>query len=430
VNTKILCSLAIAALIPSLALAAAKPALKLVAENFVSPTVLVPIDSGRNLIADQLGQIHLLNNNGKLAEKLVIDLASRMASYNTNAFDERGLCGLAVHPGFSANRKFYAYYSAPLRQSAPTNFNHTARLSEFTLSADNTAGNERVMLEIDMPAFNHHSGRMAFGPDGLLYLSVGDGGNGNDVGPGHSPQGNGQDTSKLLGKVLRLDVDRKDAGKEYAVPTDNPFVKGGGAPEIFAYGFRNPWGLSFDRGGERGLFLADVGQDSWEEIDLVKKGGNYGWNVREGFVCFNPKDARKPPEECPKVGANGEPLIDPIVAYKNFRKFTKDPDAKGISITGGYVYRGKAFPELTGKYIFGDWSRNFVKADGVLYVASQGADGKWTMSALEVAGKPDGAIGQFILAFGEDADGELYLLTNTTSALRGKNGKVWKLAAE
>jgi glucose/arabinose dehydrogenase len=430
VNTKTLCSLAIAALIPSLALAAAKPALKLVAENFVSPTVLVPIDRGRNLIADQLGQIHLLNKDGKLAEKLVIDLASRMAGYNTNAFDERGLCGLAVHPGFSANRKFYAYYSAPLRKSAPTNFNHTARLSEFTLSADNTAGNERVVLEIDMPAFNHHSGRMAFGPDGLLYLSVGDGGGGNDVGVGHSPQGNGQDTSKLLGKVLRLDVDRKDAGKEYAVPTDNPFVKGGGAPEIFAYGFRNPWGLSFDRGGERGLFLADVGQDSWEEIDLVKKGGNYGWNVREGFVCFNPKDARKPPEECPKVGANGEPLIDPIVAYKNFRKFTKDPDAKGISITGGYVYRGKAFPELTGKYIFGDWSRNFVKADGVLYVASQAADGKWTMSALEVAGKPDGAIGQFILAFGEDADGELYLLTNTTSALRGKNGKVWKLAAE
>ena len=436
-NIKTLCSLALAALVPSLAFAAAKPSLKLVAENLVSPTTLVPIDGGRCLVADQLGQIYLLNKEGKLAEKPVLDLSARMANYNTNAFDERGLCGLAVHPKFSANRKFYAYYSAPLRTTAPTNFNHTARLAEFTLAADNTAGNGRTLLEIDMPAFNHHSGRMAFGPDGLLYLSVGDGGGGNDVGIGHSPQGNGQDTSKLLGKVLRLDVDKKDAGKEYAVPKSNPFVKGGGLPEIFAYGFRNPWGLSFDRGtgwwifrSTRELFLADVGQDSWEEINIIKKGGNYGWNVREGFACFNPKDARKPPEECPKVGANGEPLIDPIVAYKNFRKFTKDPDAKGISITGGYVYRGKAFPELTGQYIFGDWSRNFVKADGVIYAAKKGADGQWTMTALELAGKPDGAIGQFILAFGEDADGELYLLTNTTSALRGKNGKVWKLAAD
>ena len=430
----------VALIIPALALAAAKPTLKLVAENFVSPTALVPIEGGRNLIADQLGQIHLLNKDGQLAAKLVLDLAARMTTYNTNAFDERGLCGLAVHPQFSATRKFYAYYSAPLRPTAPTNFNHTARLSEFTLAADDTAGNERVLLEIDMPYFNHHGGRMAFGPDGLLYLAVGDGGNGNDVDAppkagavpvqGKAPEGNGQSRTTLMGKVLRLDVDKKDAGKQYSVPTDNPFVKGGGLPEIFAYGLRNPWGLSFDRGGTRQLFVSDVGQDSWEEVNIIVKGGNYGWNIREGLACFNPKDARKPPEECPKVGANGEPLLDPIFAYKNFRKFTKDPDAKGISITGGYVYRGKAFSQLTGKYIFGDWSRNFVKADGVTYVASQGADGKWAMDALEVSGKPDGAIGQFIVAFGEDADGELYVLTNTSSALRGRNGKVWKLAAE
>ena len=439
-NTKYLCSLVVALIIPALALAAAKPTLKLVAENFVSPTALVPIEGGRNLIADQLGQIHLLNKDGQLAAKLVLDLAARMTTYNTNAFDERGLCGLAVHPQFSATRKFYAYYSAPLRPTAPTNFNHTARLSEFTLAADDTAGNERVLLEIDMPYFNHHGGRMAFGPDGLLYLAVGDGGNGNDVDAppkagavpvqGKAPEGNGQSRTTLMGKVLRLDVDKKDAGKQYSVPTDNPFVKGGGLPEIFAYGLRNPWGLSFDRGGTRQLFVSDVGQDSWEEVNIIVKGGNYGWNIREGLACFNPKDARKPPEECPKVGANGEPLLDPIFAYKNFRKFTKDPDAKGISITGGYVYRGKAFSQLTGKYIFGDWSRNFVKADGVTYVASQGADGKWAMDALEVSGKPDGAIGQFIVAFGEDADGELYVLTNTSSALRGRNGKVWKLAAE
>lgn len=438
-NTKSFCSLALGLMMPTLILAAGKPTLKLVAENFVSPTVLAPIDGGRSLIADQLGQVRLLNKNGKLADQPALDLASRLTSYNTNAFDERGLCGLAVHPKFSATRKFYAYYSAPLRTSAPTNFNHTARLSEFTVAADDTAGGERVLLEIDMPYFNHHSGRMAFGPDGLLYLAVGDGGNGNDVDApakngvqvqGKAPEGNGQSRTTLLGKVLRLNVDKKDAGKEYAVPTDNPFVKGGGLPEIFAFGLRNPWGLSFDRGGARQLFVSDVGQDSWEEVNTITKGGNYGWNIREGFACFNPKDARKPPEECPKVGANGEPLLDPIFAYKNFRKFTKDPDAKGISITGGYVYRGKALPQLTGKYIFGDWSRNFVKADGVIYAATKGADGKWTMDGLELADKPDGAIGQFILAFGEDADGEIYVLTNSSSALRGTNGKVWKLAAE
>jgi glucose/arabinose dehydrogenase len=441
VNTKrISFSLAAALVLNSVGLAAEiKPALRLVAEGLVEPTAFVPIDGGRALVADQLGQVHLLTKDGKLSDKLVLDLGSKLCKYNTNAFDERGLVGMAAHPMFAANGKIFCYYSTPLRSTAATNWDHTARLSEFTIAKDGTAGNERVLLEIDMPYFNHHSGRMAFGPDGFLYLSVGDGGNGNDVDApakngnqirGKAPEGNGQNKDTLMGKVLRLDVNNKDSGKQYGVPQDNPFVKGGGRAEIFAYGLRNPWGLSFDRGGARELFLSDVGQDSWEEIDIVTKGGNYGWNIREGFVCFNPKDARKPPENCPKVGAGGEPLIDPILAYKNGRKWGRDPEVKGISITGGYVYRGKALPQLIGKYIFGDWSRNFVLPDGVLYVASKGADGKWTMSALDLEGHPQGAIKQFIVAFGEDADGELYVLTNTTNTLKGNNGKVWKLAAE
>ncbi len=425
--------------VPQPVAAAPKPTLKLVAEGFVQPTAFAPIDDGRALIADQLGKIHLLKAGQKLHDTLVADLSPKLATYNTNAFDERGVVGVAVHPKFSANRKFYVFYSAPLRDSAPTNFNHTARISEFTLASNDTAGNERTILEMDMPYFNHHSGRMAFGPDGFLYVAVGDGGNGNDVDApakngnqirGKAPEGNGQSKQTLMGKVLRLDVDRKDDGKQYAVPQDNPFVKGGGLPEIFAYGLRNPWGLSFDRGGQHELFLADVGQDSWEEIDIITKGGNYGWNIREGTSCFDPKQPRNPPTNCPTVGASGEPLVDPIVAYKNFRKFTKDKDSKGISITGGYVYRGKAIPQLAGKYVFGDWSRNFVKADGVLYVASKGDDGRWSMDGLSLATHPDGAIGQFIIALGEDADGELYILTNTSSTLRGTNGKVWKLVAE
>lgn len=424
----------------STALAAeAKPALKLVAEGFVSPTAFVPIDNGRALIADQIGKVFLLGADGKVAGKPALDLEGRLSKYNTNAFDERGVCGLAVHPDFKSNRKFYACYSAPLREGGPANWNHTARLSEFTLGSDGTAGGERVVLEIDMPYFNHHSGRMAFGPDGLLYLAVGDGGGGSDVDEpvkngkvvnGKAPEGNGQHKNTLLGKVLRLDVNRRDAGKQYAVPQDNPFAKGGGSPEIYAYGLRNPWGLSFDRGGTRELFLADVGQNSWEEVNIITKGGNYGWNIREGVACFNPKDANKPPEECPKVGAGGEPLIDPIFAYKNGGKWRKDPEVRGVSITGGYVYRGQAFPQLTGKYIFADWSMNFVIADGHLFAASKGADGKWTMEPLDTASHPAGALKLFVVALGEDAGGELYVLTNGSSALRGKTGKVWKLAPQ
>jgi glucose/arabinose dehydrogenase len=176
--------------------------------------------------------------------------------------------------------------------------------------------------------------------------------------------------------------------------------------------------------------VADVGQDSWEEVDIVTKGGNYGWNIREGFVCFDPKHNRQPPADCPKVGAMGEPLIDPIVAYKNFGKYAKDPDAKGISVIGGYVYRGKLFPQLAGKYVFADWSHGWANPSGTLYVASRGADGKWTMSELALADHPDGMVGSYITALGEDADGELYVMTNTSNMLKGNNGKVWKLVAQ
>ena len=404
-----------------------KPSLKLVAEGFVSPTVFEPIDNGRALIADQLGKIHLLNKDGKLSDKLVMDLGPKLSKYNTNAFDERGLCGLAIHPKFQDNRKLYAFYSVPLRAGGTENFDHTERLSEFTLTKDDTAGNERVLLEIDMPYFNHHGGRMAFGPDGLLYIGVGDGGNAHDIDAaprggkvirGKAPEGNGQSKTTLMGKLIRIDVNNKDAGKEYAVPKDNPFVSGGGLPEIYAFGFRNPWGVSFDRGGARELFVAEVGQDSWEELNIVTKGGNYGWRIREGFVCFDPKKPKVAPEDCPKVGAGGEPLLDPVLTYKR---------SQGISITGGYVYRGRALPQFAGKYIFADWSKNFVIPTGTLYVAGKGGDGKWSMEALDIADYPAGALKMFVTALGEDADGELYVLTNTSSALKGNSGKVWKL---
>ena len=405
-------------------------ALKAFADNFTSPTVLTSLDdgSGRLLVADQIGTIHVLGKDGKRQEQLFLDLRNRLTKLN-QGFDERGVLGLALHPKFRENRKFYVYYSAPLRKTAPTNFDHTSHISEFTATAADFAqadpASERVLLEIDKPQFNHNCGRMAFGPDGFLYIGVGDGGQGNDTGVGHSPQGNGQDTTKHLGKILRIDVN----GSPYGIPKDNPFSDGNkGRPEIYAYGVRNPWGISFDRGGSHDLFAADVGQDSFEEVNIIKKGGNYGWRIREGFSCFDPKKPTNPPDDCPKVGAMGEPLIDPILAYKNFKRFPKDPEARGISITGGYVYRGKALPQLQGKYVFADWSRAFQKPEGVLYVATaEGNSGKWKMEPLALTKFPNGQIPDFIVAFGQDSDGELYVLTNNRNGLLEKTGKVLKL---
>ena len=398
--------------------------LKAIAEGFTSPTLLVPLDNeGRLLIGDQIGTLQVLGKDGKLQPKPFLDLRGRLAKLN-QGFDERGLLGVALHPKFRENRKLFVYYSAPRRQEAPEKWDHTSHLSEFTASADLSQADlasERVVMQIDQPQFNHNCGRMEFGPDGYLYLGTGDGGAGNDMGLGHSAQGNGQDTTTLLGKILRIDVDSR---QPYGIPKDNPFADGAkGRPEIYAYGLRNPWGISFDRGGKRELFVADVGQDSFEEVNIVTKGGNYGWRIREAYSCFDPKKPLNPPDECPKVGAMGEPLIDPILAYKNFKRFPKDPEAKGISITGGYVYRGKALPQLVGKYVFADWSRAWVAPDGVLYVASPDGSGKWKMESLEVGSK----LAAYVLAFGQDAEGELYVLVNGRNALTGNTGKVLKL---
>jgi len=232
-----------------------------------------------------------------------------------------------------------------------------------------------------------------------------------------------------MGKILRIDVDN---GTPYGIPKDNPFAGGGGKPEIYAYGMRNPWRMSFDQGGERQLFAADVGQTMFEEVDIIVKGGNYGWNVREGFHCFNPKDERNPPTDCPKVGADGKPFVDPIFEYKNKGGFRGDPEAMGISVTGGYVYRGKALPKLVGRYIFGDWSRNFVVPDGVVFVATPPASAgeKWTMGPLDLGSHPKGEIKACIVAFAQDSDGEVYVLTNGSAQVTGHSGKVWKLVPE
>jgi glucose/arabinose dehydrogenase len=211
------------------------------------------------------------------------------------------------------------------------------------------------------------------------------------------------------------------------IPSDNPVAEGKGRREIYAWGLRNPWRFSFDR--QTGdLFAADIGQDLYEEVNIVKKGGNYGWPIREGFHCFNMADGRAEPEDCPRVAKDGAPLLDPVFEYKSFRSFPRDPGALGISITGGYVYRGKAIPSLAGKYVFADWSRNMAVGDGVLYVATRlSPKGKaWSLEKLTPESHP-ASLKFTIPAFGEDAEGELYVFSNNSSQLTGKSGKVWKI---
>lgn len=416
--------------------------LKLIAEGFSAPSVLVsiPDGSGRLLVADQAGIIHLIDREGKPAEQPFLDLRAKLTTLG-KGMEERGLLGLALHPQFKSNRKFYVVYSAPRRAEAPPQWDHTWLLSEFkTSDANFTAADptsERAVLEIDEPDWNHNSGRIAFGPDGFLYCTVGDGGAPNDVGDvqrgrGHPPEGYGQSLQTLLGKVLRIDVDN---GTPYGIPRDNPFADGTkGRPEIFAYGLRNPWGMSFDRGGKHDLILADVGQDRWEEINIIVKGGNYGWRLREGFDGFDPKNPRNAPTNSVTVGADGRPFVEPVLVYKTLRGRGTDPGAHGVTITGGYVYRGKSFPGLVGKYIFADWSRSMGFGDGTLLVAtvpSGGSGGaRWTVQPLALKEFPDGRIKAFIWALGEDEDGELYVLSNGANMVHGTRGKVFKLVPQ
>ena len=414
--------------------------LKLIAEGFSAPIGLVsiPDGSGQILVADQRGIVHLIERDGKKADRPFLDLREKIVPLGLG-MEERGLLGLALHPQFKSNHRFYIVYSAPHRSSAPAQWDHTERLSEFKTAAnDFTAADpasERVVLEIDEPDWNHNSGRLVFGPDGYLYWTVGDGGAFNDVGDvargrGHPPEGNGQKLDTLLGKVLRLDVDH---GTPYGIPKDNPFADGKkGLPEIFAYGFRNPWGISFDRGGRHDLIVADVGQDRWEEINVVVNGGNYGWRLREGFDGFDPKDPLHAPTNSVTVGADGKPFVDPVFVYKTLRGRGTDPESYGVTITGGYVYRGKAFPSLVGKYVFADWSRSMAVPDGTLLVATipKESSARWTVQPLALKEAQNGRIKSFIWALGEDSDGELYVLANGINSAANGRGKVFKLVPQ
>jgi glucose/arabinose dehydrogenase len=400
--------------------------LELIAEGLTAPLSLAeaPDGTGRLFVIDQTGRIWIIDSEGTLRPEPFLDLSTRMVTLTPN-FDERGLLGLAFHPEYASNGRLFVYYSAPLRPDGPTGWNHTSHISEFGVSADPDAADpasERILLQVDQPQFNHNAGGLHFGPDGFLYISLGDGGGANDVGLGHAPDlGNGQDITNLLGSILRIDVNR---ASPYAIPPGNPFVGAEGRDEIFAYGLRNPYRFSFDLGGDRDLLAADVGQNLWEEVNRIELGGNYGWNRKEGTHCFDPQSPNDPPTECPDVGPRGEPLIDPVIEYANSRVV---PGGLGIAVIGGFVYRGSTLPQFNGRYIFGDWSTSFAQPDGRLFVATPKRRGLWHIQELNITSSPDGRLGHYVVGFGQDSAGEVYLLTTDSNGPTGTSGRVYKL---
>ncbi|HET9497178.1 MAG TPA: PQQ-dependent sugar dehydrogenase [Candidatus Limnocylindria bacterium] len=276
----------------------------------------------------------------------------------------------------------------------------------------------RLISAIDWPQFNHNGHWIGFGPDGMLYISTGDGGYANDWGIGHNvTDGNGQDLASPNGKMLRIDVNGSSDGKAYGIPEDNPFTDDPLAlPEIWAHGLRNPWRCSFDMGGDNELICGDVQQNSYEEVSIVSSGANLGWRRMEATHCFDYVQPDNHPTECDTEG-----LTPPILEYENCT--ARPENCKGISVTGGYVYRG-SHQEWDGKYFFGDWSKSFDRPDGQLFVATKGSDGTWTMENVEVANMDSLP---YVLAFGQDNDGEVYVLTSVTTGPVGGLDTIYKL---
>jgi glucose/arabinose dehydrogenase len=409
--------------------------IQLIADNFVSPIGLVtaPGDS-RLFVIDQVGKVWIIKDGQKLATPF-IDVSSKLVTL-TPGYDERGLLGLAFHPDYKTNGRFFIYYQLPPRAGGPqtgVSWNNLSRISEFKVSGDmNVAdmNSEKVLLEMDDPQSNHNGGTLAFGPDGYLYISIGDGGGADDVAPGHvtdwytaNAGGNGQDLdSNLFGNILRINI---NSGSPYGIPADNPFVGKPGKDEIYAFGFRNPFRFSIDMGGDHKLLAGDAGQVLWEEIDDVKKGGNYGWNVKEGRHCFNAAQNGQVLASCPLVDNLGNPLIDPVIEVNNA---ANPAGGKAITIIGGNVYRGKAINGWDGKYIFGTFSQSASTANGELFISQTSNASEWTYDEVNLKSHPNDT-GYFLRGFGQDNDGEIYLTVSSMLGPSGNTGKVLKLVA-
>ena len=465
--------------------------LELVAQNFTSPMMVASPDdgTGRLFVVDQIGVVWAVDANGTVLPEPFMDLRDNLVGISPT-YDERGLLSIAFHPNFAENGKVYAFYSAPLRPEAPEGWSCTNHISEFQVDPENpntvNMTSEKVLMYIDKPYQNHNGGQLAFSPaDGYLYISLGDGGKADDVGNGHTPGiGNAQDLTKIYGKILRIDVDSTStggmplptmttvanqtgnasvnrtenppeptwttfAGSLYGIPSDNPFV--GAQPEIldsyaydsvpteiYACGFRNPAYMAFDSGGSNALFVADAGQNLFEEVDVVLNGGNYGWHIREGTHCFDPNATTAPGASCNITGLQGEPLIGPI--------FEGGHDL-GVVVVGGNMYRGTADVGLQGRYLFGYWSDSRTVGNGTLLAATpptgwaEGAlpetaasltpdeNAMWDTQTVNITARNNETLGAFLRGFGEDANQEMYVLTNDVGGPDNttSTGKLWKI---
>lgn len=335
-----------------------------VVEGLDQPLYLTNAGDGRLFIVEKEGAIRIVQD-GRLLDEPFLDIRDRVNADSS----ERGLLSVAFHPDYARNGRFFVNY---------TNLAGNTAVSAFQVGGSpNQAdpGSESILLTIRQPYANHNGGQLQFGPDGYLYVGMGDGGSGGD------PQGNGQNPATLLGALLRLDVDQATDAAQYGIPTDNPFVADAAKlPEIWATGLRNPWRFSFDR-TTGDLLIADVGQNQWEEVNFLPAGSpggsNFGWNIMEGTHCYDRNT-------CDQTG-----LVLPVIDYRH--------EQGRCSITGGYVYRGSQFPTLGGVYFFGDY------CSGEIWGMTAGEDGRFSAQVLYRSPSR-------IASFGEDAAGELYVV--------------------
>ena len=400
--------------------------LKQIADGLTAPNWAVPIPGATEhlYVNDQdfkLWRINLANNTKELFFSSFSSQQVPLGIAGSGSYDERGFLGFAFHPQYAENGLWYTYTSEIAGDSSdfstlPTGAtpNHRSVITEMRSISPSL--NElpasiepvRELLTVDQPQFNHNGGALNFGPDNMLYIAFGDGGASDDEGIGHGTEGNGQNPGNPLGSLLRIDpAGNNSSNGKYGIPSDNPFVSSGTAlPETYAYGFRNPFRFSFDS-KTGALVLADVGQNDIEEVNLVQSGGNYGWGLKEGSFRFEPNGNEPGFVTDGSVAGN---FIDPVVQY--------DHD-EGTATVGGFVYRGNVISALQGKYLFGDVARTG-NGDGRLFYS----DGS---SILELDLIEQDQPGFWVLGFGQDGDGELYVLGNTTGTPFGTTGAVYKL---
>lgn len=416
--------------------------LRNIASGFTAPVsgVAAPGDPGHMYVVDQIGKVFRLDL--KTGDKsLFLDVQGLLVPLGLAAlggYDERGLLGLAFHPDFASNGLFYTFTTEPpgAADFPAKPVDHDNVIREWNIAAP---GESRVVIRVANPQFNHTGGTIAFGPDRMLYIALGDGGGEDDqdcqigvdgtVTQGHGAEGTGQDPDSILASILRIDPNPNatagalSANGQYRIPLDNPFAirfasrVASVIPEVWAKGLRNPFRFSFDMPTSQ-LIAGDVGQDDIEEIDLIRKGGNYGWRVKEGTFLFDPRGC-----EIKGFQTDGRAFRD----SPRFPRFALDPIAQyrhneGTAIIAGYVYRGSTIPALRGKYVFGDYSKNDGKPRGVLFHLVSPVSQR--SNKIEELGD---RLDIYVLGFGQDAAGEIYVLGNLTGIPAGATGVVRKI---